>query len=137
MPNPHQPLDAEWMPIESAPKNGVRFLAFVEGHVRVVAWGKTSHIPIYGFCLADQGVEDFDICEPTHWMPLPKPPWSSALSKRGKDAHDALRACILCYGRKVDQYVDKSDGTTVSIWHYDGEEYEIRSKPKAESSHVV
>jgi hypothetical protein len=65
---------SEWQPIETAPKDGTHFLASVDGDVRVVAWGKTSHVPLYGFCLADQGVEDFDICEPTHWMPLPTAP---------------------------------------------------------------
>lgn len=59
---------------ETAPKDGTAFLGIVEGRVRVIRWGKTSHVPLYGFCLADQGVEDFDICEPTHWMPLPLPP---------------------------------------------------------------
>ncbi|WP_408902166.1 DUF551 domain-containing protein [Rhodovarius crocodyli] len=37
-------------------------------------WTKTSHVPIYGWCLVDQGGEDTDLCKPTHWMPLPKPP---------------------------------------------------------------
>ena len=46
----------------------------VDGHVRFVAWGKTSHVPIYGWCLADQGVEDFDLCDPECWMPLPASP---------------------------------------------------------------
>ena len=64
----------EWRDISSAPKDGTRVLAVVDGDVRVVSWGKTSHVPIYGFCLADQGPEDFDICDPTHWMPLPAPP---------------------------------------------------------------
>ena len=69
-----------WQPIETAPKTGIPFLAVVPSsysearQVRIVQWGKTSHIPLYGFCLADQGVEDFDICEPTHWMYLPAPP---------------------------------------------------------------
>lgn len=64
----------EWQPIETAPRTGKPFLAVYGGQVRVVQWGKTSHVPIYGFCLADQGVEDFDICDPTHWMPMPPLP---------------------------------------------------------------
>jgi hypothetical protein len=64
----------EWRAIETAPKDGQRILAAVKGDVRVVRWGKTSHVPLFGFCLADQGVEDFDICKPTHWMPMPSPP---------------------------------------------------------------
>jgi hypothetical protein len=64
----------DWQPIETAPRPDVHFLAVVDGQVRIVSWGKTSHVPIYGFCLRDQGAEDSDICEPTHWMPLPDPP---------------------------------------------------------------
>ncbi len=62
-----------WQPMETAPKHG-RFLAAVDGEVRVVSYGKTSHLPIEGFCLADQGPEDFDLCKPTVWQPLPEPP---------------------------------------------------------------
>ncbi|ASP64434.1 DUF551 domain-containing protein [Sinorhizobium meliloti] len=64
---------SEWQPIQTAPKHG-RFLAVVDGEVRVVSYGKTSHLPIEGFCLADQGPEDFDLCKPTAWQPLPEPP---------------------------------------------------------------
>jgi len=63
----------EWMTMETAPKDD-RFLAVVDGHVRIVKWGKTSHLNLFGFCLADQGVEDFDRCNPVCWMPLPLPP---------------------------------------------------------------
>lgn len=64
----------------TAPTDGTRFLAVVAGsdeddlRVRVVQWGKTSHVPMRGHCLADQGAEDFDLCEPLYWMPLPEPP---------------------------------------------------------------
>ena len=63
---------AKWQPIETAPRDR-RILAVVDGGVRFVKYGKTSHVPLYGFCLADQGAEEFDICQPTHWMPLPGP----------------------------------------------------------------
>lgn len=63
----------EWRNIETAPMDA-RLLGVVNGVVRFIAWGKTSHLPWHGFCLADQGAEEFDICEPTHWMPLPEPP---------------------------------------------------------------
>jgi uncharacterized protein DUF551 len=68
-----------WLPIESAPvpnrgDHGTMLLGLVDGDVRFIQWGKTSHVPLYGWCLADQGVEDFDLCKPTHWMPLPTPP---------------------------------------------------------------
>ena len=59
--------------VENAPRKQ-KFLAIVNGKVRVVRYGKTSHVPLYGFCLADQGPEDFDICEPDWWMPMPDVP---------------------------------------------------------------
>ena len=63
-----------WQPIETAPRDAGCLLGWVEGVVRFIQWGKTSHVPLYGWCLADQGPEDFDLCTPTHWMPLPEPP---------------------------------------------------------------
>jgi hypothetical protein len=66
--------DQRWQAMETAPKNGRHFLAVVEGKVRIVAFGKTSHIPLYGWNLADQGAEEWELCQPTHWMPLPEPP---------------------------------------------------------------
>ena len=63
-----------WRPIESAPRDGTHFFGLVDGQRRIVAWGKTSHVPLYGFCLADQGVEDFDLCKPTRWHPFPPLP---------------------------------------------------------------
>jgi hypothetical protein len=66
-----------WQPIETAPRDAV-LLGVVDGEVRLISWGKTSHIPLYGWNLADQGPEDYDLCEPTHWMPLPAPPDATA-----------------------------------------------------------
>lgn len=68
---------AGWQPMDSAPKDQ-RLLACVEGEVRVIRWGKTSHVPMYGFCLADQGAEDFDLCKPDCWMPLPAAPGATS-----------------------------------------------------------
>lgn len=67
-----------WQSMETAPRDGTHILAAVNGVVRRVAWGKTSHMPLYGFCLADQGVEDFDLCDPTYWVPLPALPKEAA-----------------------------------------------------------
>ena len=66
--------DPDWQDISTAPRDGTCFLGVVDGSVRLVGFGKTSHLPWTGFCLADQGVEDFDICTPSAWMPLPAPP---------------------------------------------------------------
>ena len=65
-------LAPEWQDMSSAPTDGTPFLGIVECRVRKIIWGKTSHVPIYGYCLADQGEEDFDVCEPTKWQPYPE-----------------------------------------------------------------
>ena len=72
----------DWQPIETAPRDGRPFLAVVDGAVRKVYWGKTSHIAWVGFNVCDQGPEDCELCEPTLWMPMPKPPASGP--KEGK-----------------------------------------------------
>ena len=47
-----------WRRIESAPKDGTRFLVFFpSGHIAVAAWDEWD-----------------EISPPTHWMPLPPPP---------------------------------------------------------------
>jgi hypothetical protein len=64
----------EWQPIETAPRvAGHRIQVEVRGKLRQAAWGKTSHLPWVGWCLADQGVESFDYIEPqpTRWLPAP------------------------------------------------------------------
>jgi hypothetical protein len=65
---------SEWQPIETCQPDGRRVLGVVDGAVRFIYWGKTSHVPIYGWNVCDQGAEDCELCEPTHWMPLPEPP---------------------------------------------------------------
>lgn len=59
-----------WLDMSGAPREG-RFLAVVDGEVRTVAYCKTSHVPVHGFCLVDQGAEDSELCKPSCWMPLP------------------------------------------------------------------
>ncbi|BEV43992.1 hypothetical protein CRBSH125_01750 [Afipia carboxidovorans] len=68
---------AMWRPISEAPKDGQRILAIYGGQTRIVQYAKTSHVPLYGFCLADQGPEDFDIVPESKiagWQTLPSPP---------------------------------------------------------------
>lgn len=64
----------DWQDISTAPKDGTRILVVHEGQTRIALWGKTSHVPIYGFCLSDQGPEDFDLVYVDLWQPLPSPP---------------------------------------------------------------
>lgn len=73
--------ERELQPMHTAPLCSV-ILGVVDEEVRLIRWGKTSHIHIFGWCLADQGAEDFDICHPTHWMPLPEPPISAPIDSR-------------------------------------------------------
>lgn len=56
------------------PPRDRRILAVVDGEVRIVLYGKTSHVPLYGFNLADQGPEEFDLCEFDLWMEMPRLP---------------------------------------------------------------
>lgn len=70
-----------WQPIETAPKDGTRFLAtggglgchidFASYNDRVGCWNTTD------FTLDDTDYEPEGYNRPTHWMPLPPPPESS------------------------------------------------------------
>lgn len=55
-----------WQPIETAPKDGIDVLLFEDGKQYVASWSETA------------GGQFFNDAEhqhnPTHWMPLPKPP---------------------------------------------------------------
>ena len=73
---------SEWMGIAVAPQNGTRFIGrrrHIERYTgkmryqtRITWWGKTSHVPLYGWCHGR--VEDVDLWEPQIWKPLtPKP----------------------------------------------------------------
>ena len=61
----------KWKPIETAPKDGTHTLGF---------WkpiGGLWYGDDYGVTYFDSGVwwvEDGEVVEPTHWMPLPDPP---------------------------------------------------------------
>ena len=67
--------NSEWQPIETAPKDMTRVLGYVEESVVVMWWfSYSSHD--YGCWETVDGESEVD---PTHWMPLPKPP-----AKEGK-----------------------------------------------------
>jgi hypothetical protein len=73
----HGPSDSGWYPMVQDTPREEPLLGVVDGRVRFIQWGKTSHVPMYGWCLADQGTEDFDLCQPTHWRRIPAPPATS------------------------------------------------------------
>ena len=67
-----------WQPIETAPRDGTRIMARgPAGNVirpqvrRQTWWGKTSHVPLYGWCWMRhaQDFENVDLWNPTHWRP--------------------------------------------------------------------
>lgn len=95
---------SKWEPMESAPQDET-LLAIVDGAVRLIRWGKTSHVPMVGFCLADQGAEDFDLCSPTAWMRLPpllvstsKSPWQVEFDALPAWAQKMITALSRCSG---------------------------------------
>lgn len=73
--------ESGWMPIESAPKDGTRFLARFRGETiiakRAAHFGEWVGINITWY---DGGVSVTSLRDemgnggPTHWMPLPEPP---------------------------------------------------------------
>lgn len=68
---------ADWQSIETAPTDGTWFVGR-RGHLeRPTQWGKTSHVPLYGWCyIASQvgdGEPDYDLWRPLYWTPLTTP----------------------------------------------------------------
>ena len=66
--------DAEWHPIETAPKDGTVFLGYKRGQFRECY--KVTRDDCDMWCFGGtSGADDlFPNIKPTHWMPLPKPP---------------------------------------------------------------
>jgi hypothetical protein len=64
-----------WQPIETAPKDGSWFEGSRGKFKHRTQWGKTSHVPLYGWCFISDlhdGDPDYDLWYPTHWRPLQK-----------------------------------------------------------------
>ena len=59
-----------WQPIETAPKDGTRIIVANARHVWCnVSWEKMKRVPDrWATVLGPIPIE------PTHWMPIPKPP---------------------------------------------------------------
>jgi hypothetical protein len=58
-----------WRPMDSAPRDGTWFVARRGGVELQTQWGKTSHVPLYGWCyvLSDYGDPDYDLWQPEEW----------------------------------------------------------------------
>lgn len=69
-----------WRQIEDAPRDGTvvlgrrtyadRYTGVLRYQKRRTYWGKTSHVPLYGWNHG-RDPEDQDLWQPTHWQPLP------------------------------------------------------------------
>ena len=76
---------SEWRDISTAPRDGTRIIGrqrevgkLSDGprrimgklyYLRRITWfGKTSHVPLYGWCYG-KDVENVNLWNPTHWMP--------------------------------------------------------------------
>lgn len=76
--------DAQWQPIETAPKDGVRFLAWENAYADlpyVVHWnrydpGDAAEAGVDGYwAFSEQLIGDVaGEATPTHWLPIPAPP---------------------------------------------------------------
>lgn len=62
---------SEWQPIETAPKDGTRFLAAEEWDIREGWLFVVAKVRNGKFVVAWDNCDEID---PTHWMPLPAPP---------------------------------------------------------------
>ncbi len=63
-----------WRPIETAPMDGTKFLAYRRGEVATafrVPWNAGT---MWVFGVQCGSEEHWPNVKPTHWMPLPEPP---------------------------------------------------------------
>lgn len=72
--------EAQWQPIETAPKDGTQILGFCADAAAgrefwVVLWVEDEEYPDGGFWLDASKQDSMTVdAEPTHWVPLPAPP---------------------------------------------------------------
>lgn len=70
---------APWLGIAVAPRDGTpiigrrtyadRYTGKLKYEKRRTFWGKTSHVPLYGWNWG-RDVEDLNLWQPTHWQPV-------------------------------------------------------------------
>ena len=66
---------SEWLPIETAPKNGTWIVAWcLEDFPQVVSWDNEIDYGEDGVSQIWRSVLTERFVIPTHWMPLPEPP---------------------------------------------------------------
>ncbi len=68
----------KWRNINSAPKDGSNILLWDGHEVEKAAWRRPHSGGRKGWCLPDSDQDEQGGCaevwNPTHWMPIPKPP---------------------------------------------------------------
>ena len=62
-------MELDWKPMSSAPRDGIKILGRNEEETRTTWFGKTSHVPLYGWCFGHDP-EDIDLWEPTEWTEI-------------------------------------------------------------------
>lgn len=69
-------LNAGWQPIATAPKDGTPVLTWADGGVAVAEWLPLGDAGewIPGGNVSGDGGYFYLVQEPTHWMPIPRPP---------------------------------------------------------------
>ena len=88
-PSPPEGMVGGWMPIETAPKDGTAILLGSRGGSWIGKWlpvyvsGYRPENPWSSLMLNHDHMGE-KWCKPTHWMPLPPPPTSSADSRKGE-----------------------------------------------------
>ena len=66
----------KWQPIETAPKDETLILGFdpnADCPIYVIRWFSLNDETGPGYWI-EAGGEEYESWNPTHWMPLPKPP---------------------------------------------------------------
>lgn len=65
-------MSGEWMPIESAPKDGTKLLVW-DGY-EITSAKYDPEYTWWEICVPSDGYVESNCIAPTHWMPLPSPP---------------------------------------------------------------
>lgn len=66
--------DSGWMPIETAPKDGTKFLGFRDGRIADAYFIPRDDCEMWFFYGSSGSVQYFPQCKPTYWRPLPPLP---------------------------------------------------------------
>lgn len=67
----------KWMPIDTAPKDGTKFLAWWAHSAHSCRWGSGPYDRKTKTYVGGWSIGMARDAKPTHWMPLPEPPNAS------------------------------------------------------------